>query len=148
MADYEIKINANELAGQLGQKIEEIKKKLHQSVQALAASAHSHVLEEAGKKLTSLQSKYKDAVSFDQIDDNLWVVTLDASARFIEDGHGAWSMYDSLAKSSKAKTSKEGHKYMAIPFEHSKNPSDQSARAKRVTDHIRDFLKKEKDTVC
>lgn len=144
MADFNIIINADEVAGQIGQKAEDIKRKLKQSVQGLAGAAHAKVLELAGEKLRSLQSKYKDAVSFEQVDDSLWVVTLDASARWIEDGHGAWSMYDSLAKSSKAKTSKEGNKYMAIPFEHSKKPSDQSVSAQRVTNHIRDFLKKEK----
>lgn len=144
MSDFKVTINADEVAAQIGQKAEDIKKKLRQSVQGLAGAAHAKVLELAGEKLKTLQSKYKDAVSFEQVDDNLWVVTLDSSARWIEDGHGAWSMYDSLAKSSKAKTSKEGNKYMAIPFEHSKKPSEQSPRAQRVTDHIRDFLKKEK----
>jgi len=144
MSDLKITVNVEELASQLNQKKEDIISQTRKAVQGLAAAAHAHVLELAGDKLKSLQNKYKDAVDFEQVDDNLWVVTLDKSAMWIEKGHDAWSMYDKIAKSPKAKTSKEGHKYLTIPFEHSKRPSEQTPKAKQLTDEIRSFLKKEK----
>jgi hypothetical protein len=144
MSDFRITINADALAKQLNQKKEDILKQLRQATQSLAAAAHVKVLELAGEKLKTLQIKYKDAVGFEQVDDNLWVITLKEEAMFIEKGHGAWSMYDALAKSKKAKTSKDGNRYLTIPFEHSKRPAEQTIRAKQVTDKIRAFLKTEK----
>jgi len=144
MSKLTVKINFKDLESQLKEKKQNVVEKFKQAVAGLAAATHAHILEQAGEKLKSLQNKYKEAVDFEQIDDNLWVVSLQESAMFIEKGHGSWNMYDSLAKSKKAKTSKEGNKYMAIPFEHSKRPSEQSANAKELTNQIKSFLKKEK----
>jgi hypothetical protein len=143
MSNLKITINVEDIAQQLDKKKEEIFNQTRKAVQGLAVSAHAHILELAGDKIKTLQSKYKDAVDFQQVDDNLWVVTLDKSAMWIEKGHGQWSMYDKVGKSPKAKTSKEGHKYMVIPFEKSKKPSEQTPKAKSVTDKVRAFLKKE-----
>jgi hypothetical protein len=142
--NLKITINVESLGNQIKEKQKEITAKFKQAVQGLAAAAHAHVLEEAGDKLKSLQSKYKDAVDFEQVDDNLWVVSLKEEAMFIEKGFSSWSMYDALAKSKKAKTSKDGHKYLVIPFEHSKPPSQQSESAQKLTTQVRNFLKKEK----
>jgi hypothetical protein len=144
MSDFKITVDVDNLAQQLDRKKEEIISQTRKAVEGLAAASHAHVLELAGDKLKSLQSKYKEAVDFDQVDDNMWVVTLKKEAMWIEKGHGKWSMYDKLSSSPKAKTSKEGNKYMVIPFEHSKKPSEQSPKAKQLTDQIRGFLKKEK----
>lgn len=143
MSDFKITINVDELSQQLDRKKEDILKQTRKAVEGLAVAAHAHVLELAGDKLKSLQNKYKDAIDFQQADDNLWVITLDKSAMWIEKGNDAWSMYDKIQKSPKAKTSKEGHKYLIIPFEKSKRPSEQTPRAKSVTDKVRAFLKKE-----
>lgn len=143
MSDFKITIDIDNLAQQLDKKKEEIYAQTKKAVQGLAAASHAHVLELAGDKLKTLQNKYKDAIDFEQVDDNLWVVSLDKSAMWIEKGHEQWSMYDKLASSPKAKTSKDGGKYMVIPFEKSKRPSEQSPRAKSVTDKVRAFLKKE-----
>jgi hypothetical protein len=144
MADFKITVNVDEIAQQLNKKKEEILSQTKKAVKGLAIASHAHVLELAGDKLKSLQSKYKDAVDFEQVDDNLFVVSLSKEAMWIEKGHGAWSMYDKLSSSPKAKTSKEGHKYLTIPFEHSKKPSEQSAKAREITDQVKSFLKKEK----
>jgi hypothetical protein len=144
MSDLKITIDTKAIADQLGRKKEEIISKTRKAVQGLAAAAHTHVLELAGEKLKSLQIKYKEAVSFEQADDNLWIVSLDSSAMWIEKGHGAWSMYDKLSTSPKAKTSKEGNKYLTIPFEHSKRPAQQSEKARAITEDVKSFLKKQK----
>jgi len=143
MADIRIKLNTDSLGLQLEEKSKQIKKQFIQAVQSLAVACHAHILEQAGEKLKSLQAQYKSALDFEQVDDTLWVVSLNASARWIEEGTKARSGYDMLSTSKKAKTSKDGHKYLIIPFEHSKVPSQQSASARSLTDQIRSFLKKQ-----
>ena len=143
MADLRIDIDVNALAEQLDKKKEDIKSQVRKAAQGLAVATHARVLELAGDKLRSLQKKYKDAVDFEQVDDNVWVISLDKSAMWIEKGYDAWSMYDKIANSPKAKTSKEGHKYLVIPMEKSKKPSEQSRKAQVVTKELKAFLKKE-----
>jgi hypothetical protein len=144
MSDFNITINIDSIAAQLDQKKQDIIVKLRQSVQALASAAHVKVLELADEKLKTLKIKYKDAVDFNQIDDNIWVVSLKEEVMWIEKGKSAGSMYDALATSKKTKVSKDGYKYLVIPFEHSKRPAEQTIKAKQVTDRIRAFLKTEK----
>jgi hypothetical protein len=89
----------------------------------LAPAVHAHVLEEANKKLHSRRKKFVDAVSFKQQNDSTWLIILDASARWIDDGTEPHEMIDSLlskrtSKSQGAKTARDGSKYRIIPFEH------------------------------
>lgn len=144
MPDFTIKVNIQGFEDQVKAKQKEINQRTKQAAQSLALAAHARILDQAGDKLKSLQGKYKDAVDFQQVDDNLWVVSLAESAMWLEKGHGKYTMYDALKKSSKAKTSSDGHKYLVIPFEHSKRPSEQSDTARAVTTEVRSFLKKQK----
>ena len=139
---YTIDIKA--LTEALKQNTDDLKKELHAGVELLASATHAKTLEMATEHLGSLQKKYKQGVSFAQVEDGMWVVSLDESIMWIEEGFQAWSMYDKIATSKKAKTAKEGHKYLTIPFEHSKAPSEQSMKAEALTDQIRSFLKQKK----
>jgi hypothetical protein len=60
---------------------------------------------------------------------------------WIEEGMPPHEMIDNLLKSPKAKTSKDGSKYLSIPFKHNKGPTQQTAPQTSLTDTIKSSLK-------
>jgi len=110
---------------ELGKEIEDLSENMvrqaRQSVQTLAAQAHSMIVAKAQEKLGSRRSIYIDALNIEKIySDNsneIWAVTLDKSAGWIEDGLPRRNMIESFLASPKAKVNKKGEKYLVIPFE-------------------------------
>jgi hypothetical protein len=141
MSDLKIDVNISDIARQFGDIQKQVESDLKKSVSGLASSTHAKLLELATDNLNSLQKIYKDAVSFERLDDNLWIVALDEKAMFIEEGRKSGFMQE-LLDSPKAKTNKKGEKYAVIPFEHSKPPSQQSEKAQDLTNQIRKELKR------
>lgn len=91
--------------------------KLHQYAKDLAAQTHAKVVELASEGLHQRRERYLAALSFDAVNDNTWVITLDADALWIEEGLPEdYQMLPKLLASSKAKTAKDGSKYVVVPF--------------------------------
>lgn len=125
-----------------------LKPKLEQAIknasQSLALQTHSHILEEVQTKLHSTREKYSDALSFHAVNDNTFIINLDKSMSWLEDGMPEHQMLDSLLKSPKAKVSKDGHKYITIPFRHNKGPTQQTQAARDLTSTIKQELQNRK----
>ena len=121
---------------------EKMDKALRTATQNLAMQAHAKILESVQSKLHSTREKYINALSFGQVDDSTWIINLDQSAMFIEEGVNPGSMLPGLLRSPKAKTSKEGHKYLVVPFQHNKNPGQQTQAGQDLTATIKAELKK------
>lgn len=96
-----------------------IKNAMKQSAAALAAATRAHIIEEANKKLHTRRQKFIDALTIFPANDNTWIVNLDRKARWIDDGMDEHEMIDDLLKSPKTRTSKDGSRYLSIPFDHS-----------------------------
>lgn len=146
MSDLKFEINIDEVASQFGEIRNKVAKDLKDGVKSLATMTHAKTLELATTELNSVSKIYKDALSFQEIEEGVWVVSLDEKALWIEEGRKTGFMDELLnTKSPNAKgeikTSKEGNKYRVIPFEHSKKPSEQTKKAKELTDQIRKVLK-------
>ncbi len=135
-------IDLNEVSKKFKELNDNVVKDLTYAVGSLATMTHGKLLELTSKISPHQQQQYRDAVHFEKISDGLWVVSLDESAMHIEDGVKPYSMYDTHLKSPKAKTSKEGNKYLTIPFKHNKNPSQQSANARQITNLVKEELGK------
>lgn len=72
-----------------------------------------------------------------------WDITVKNGESFVCNGiviHNSGSMLDDLLRDG-AKTSKDGNRYKAIPFEHSKAPSQMNDKAKKYVSHIKAELK-------
>ena len=115
---------------------------LKNAAQSLAAQAHAHLMEEVQSKLHSTRDKYVEAVHFQQVNDDAWVISLDHSAMWIEEGLPEHEMLDNLLKSPKAKMAKDGSKYLVVPFQHNKGPTQQTSAASDLTQTIKNELKK------
>lgn len=123
----------------------EIKNRAKQQVQTLAGVAHSMIVEKANSSLKSTRQKYIDGLSIEKIestDENeIWAVTLDKSAKWIEDGQSHHEMIDYLVNGPKHKTAKDGHKYVVIPFSH-KVSANKSLAQNKIARYVKSELKK------
>lgn len=117
---------------------------LQEAARDLAMQAHGHILEQVQQKLHSTREKYVAALSFQQEGNDTWLVTLDKSAMWIEEGMEEHSMLDDLLASPKAKTGKDGSRYLVVPFEHKKGPTQQTQAAKDLTNTIKSELNRRK----
>jgi hypothetical protein len=121
-----------------------VKKALKDAARDLSAQSHAKIVEMVQQKLHSTREKYLDNLSYHQLDENTWVVELGKPALFIEDGLPPnFDMLPGLLKSKKAKTAKDGSKYVVVPFEHNKAKSRQTPAQKSLTDTIKAELKKQ-----
>jgi hypothetical protein len=129
----------------VGTKVDDASKAAMKSAgQRLTAMVRAHVAEEANKKLHTRREMFLEGLSHFQLDDNTWVVNLDAKVRWIDDGMPQHSMIDDLLKSKKAKTAKDGSKYVVVPFQHKKGPTQMTPAQKTLLDTIKKELKSRK----
>ncbi len=114
------------------------------AAQSLALQAHAHLLEQVQSKLHSTREKYADAVSFKQVDNDVWMISLDQSAMWLEEGMDEREMIASMLKSPKAKTAADGSRYLSVPFQHNKGPTQQTQAATDLTATVKQELQKRK----
>lgn len=115
----------------------------------LAPAVHAHIIEEANKKLHARRQAFIDGVNFKQEGPDTWLITLDSSARWIDDGLEPHEMIDDLlsqrkGKSKGPKTSKDGSRYRVIPFFHGpgKGPTTSTPAEATLQATIKAELKK------
>ena len=106
----------------------------------LTTMTRAHIVEEAAKKLHSRRKMYVEGLTQFQLDDDTWVVNLDAKVRWIDDGMSAHNMVDDLLKSPKAKTAKDGSKYMVVPFKHNVGPASSTTAQQDLTSTIKRYM--------
>ena len=141
---YSIEESLQELEIDIKDLTKEMEAKARQNVQVLAAQAHAMILAKAQSKLTSTRKIYTDALGLQKIassgDNEVWAVTLNKNAGWIEDGNPNYNMLDGFLKSPKAKMGKNG-KYLIIPFEHSKSANEQSETQSAISKYAKSILK-------
>jgi hypothetical protein len=140
MSNLRFHVDVERLSKQFDSLKKDVQQDLTKGVENLATMTHAKTLELAGEELTSLQKMYKDNVEFSNPAENFWVVTLKEPAMWIEEGRKGGFM-EELLNGKSGRTGKNG-KYAIIPFEHSKNPSEQSAKAYDLAKEIQYELKK------
>lgn len=136
MSKLRLHINAQELAESLNGFKDEIEKDIENSVKSLASMTHAKTLELAEEKLRSLKPQYKKALSFEEVQKGIWVVSLDESAMFIEEGKDPGSMVDDLLKRG-FKVAKDGSRYRSIPIGSKFSPS---ARGESMTPKTKELV--------
>lgn len=119
---FYLNIDASEILG-AGDMEDAAEKELKQAARALTAATHGKLIELANQKLHTRRQPYIDAVSMFQMDETTFVVNLDASARWIEDGMPEHDMLENLLKSRKVKRAKDGSAYLVVPFQHNRAKS-------------------------
>lgn len=143
MPDFKLEVNVPEISKQFKEAQEEVEKAVRTAVGGLAASTHAKALQTARDRLKTSFEVYADALQYEQITQNIWVVSLDMQkAGWIEDGRKSGFMEELLNGKSAKTSTKTGKKYAVIPFKHNKNPSQQTEKAQAITAQVKDFLEK------
>lgn len=135
---------------EMGKDIKELTTALEKEAKALvpviAAQAHGMIVEKAQERLKARRQMYLDALDIKQIsaseDNEVWAVTLNKSAGWIEEGMPAGERIEMIINGGKpAKTSKSGAKYKIIPFQYNKKPSMQSSADAKLARYVDRQLK-------
>lgn len=137
---YRIEIDAKALAEDFGEIARDVEQAVEDAVKLASAMTYAKANELAAQKLNSRRKQFTDALSYEEIAPGIWVVSLDESALWIEDGMDPHSMVDDLLRKN-PKVAKDGTRYKVIPFDHGKAPSLQTSKAKEITDQVKRELK-------
>lgn len=143
---YTLEDALKDLGKDIDQFTEALTKEARQLIPLLAAQTHGLVVEKATHKLKARRKQYLDAVNIKQIsvDENneVWAVTLDKSAGWIEDGTPAGERIDQILNGGKpAKVAKDGSRYKIIPFKYNKAPSSSSSADLKLARYVQNQLK-------
>lgn len=104
------------------QKITAAKKAAAQAaMRQVALAAEGQARRMASTRLGGTAQMYVDALHFTSPSENVYMVILGAEASHLELGYPSFDMLAAgLARGPKSKLSKEGYRYVSIPFEHKK----------------------------
>lgn len=140
---WTIQLDAGPLIASLQLDDRAIRDGFEKAAQELSAMTYAHMVEEASKKLHSRREMFLDGLSYCK-DGDAWVIRLDAKVRWIDDGQNPHSLLESLLSSPKAKTARDGSKFMVVPFSHSGGPTQTTASEQTLIAAVRGALRKQK----
>lgn len=136
-------IDAAKIASQFKEFALEVEQDIKKAVGNLAVTTHAMVVDMAQKELHSSREKFLNSLSFEEILEGVWVVSVNESGLWVEEGIPAnKDMKPDLLKNGK--TSKSGTKYKVIPFDWGKSPSQLTPKTREFVNYLKQELKKEK----
>ncbi|RLF65137.1 MAG: hypothetical protein DRN30_04575 [Thermoplasmata archaeon] len=127
MTQLDFRVNLREIAEKVGQTAEALSKRVNDEIKNLSISTHAFVVSYANEKLKGFNRSHffgegGQNVRWNEVAPNIWVVEIDESVKWIEEGRGPVSMAtaDWLLKpgAKGVKTAKDGSTYRVIPFSH------------------------------
>jgi hypothetical protein len=123
MADFRFQVNVQSVAAQLNATADQIRGMVNDAVQKLSIAAHAFIVKKAqdelkGYKLETFMGENGRNVRWSKVTNGIWVVEIDPSVRWIEEGRPATSMATEswLLKPGKVKRAKDGSVYRSIPM--------------------------------
>jgi hypothetical protein len=141
---FKISIDASKIASAFKEVKEEIEQDILKGVDGLAAMTTAKIDEMAAEKLHTTLNQFQKGFKTEEIAPHVHLLTIDESALWIEEGISAGTdMKDALLKNAPTNP-RTGNKSRAIPFEHSKAPSQMDSYAQSLVTQIRTELKARK----
>jgi hypothetical protein len=138
-----ISIDAAALAKEFKEFAAEVERDIKAGVANLATITHAKVKEMAATELKSSREAFMNSLSFEEVTEGVWMVSVDAKALWVEEGiPSGFDMKPGLLK--EGYPSKKGGKYRIVPFEHTKAPSQMTQPARDIVSKLRTELKKKK----
>jgi hypothetical protein len=142
MAKFDITVDTSAIAEKVNKTKEVVEQKLTPAMERLSISTHAFIINKANNELSDFKRKFflgvgeygkktlkqsssgagvdetAKNVRWVKVSNGIWVVEIDESAAWIEEGREPTSMAteDWLLKPGKAKVAKDGSLYRAIPF--------------------------------
>lgn len=150
MTELDFKVNLREVAEKVGARAEELAQRVNDEVKNLSISTHAFVVNHANQKLEGWKRSHffgegGKNVRWNEVAPNIWVVEIDESVRWIEEGRDPTSMATSdwlLKPGAKGvKTAKDGSTYRVIPFTHASKTG--SGKAQYDSPEVASIIKKQ-----
>lgn len=118
---------------------EHVDKATNDAMRDLTFKTYNHIVEQVNAKLHSTRNKYLSALKPpEEVGPDVWLIELGNEAMWIEEGiEPNKEMIDDMLKSKKAKTAKDGSKYMVVPFQHNDKPQNMTPAQKSLQDTIK-----------
>jgi hypothetical protein len=158
---FKLESDLTDLAAKLKSDIDRLKARADQEAKNIAVMTHAFIAAKAKNELNSFQQqaylgKNEENLKYSKLGEGVYMIELDSSAAFIEDGSPKKFMKWLLENNPKAKTAKDGSRYAHIPFSHSKSNSTKNVNdpksafydivSKRLKEENIDLNKIEKNT--
>jgi hypothetical protein len=83
----------------------------------LALLTQAKINEFSNERLKTRKEKFLEGISLQQEESGVWLIHIDESVHWINDGVEEHSMLPDFLNSDKTKIAADGHRYMVIPFE-------------------------------
>lgn len=124
---------------------EELKAQFEDDIRNLAESAYGMAIAKAQAELSGTRSQYLKDLKLKALGDGSYMIYLEGSSNYIEDGWERFDMKPGMLKSNKkgangepwVKTAKDGHKYASVPFHRS--PSTKEPKGKDIASAIKNM---------
>lgn len=123
MADFRIAVNLEQIAKDMNTTVDSIYERVRGEAEKLSISTHAFIVRKAqndldGFLLKTYLGKNNENVRWVKVNDNMYVVEVDESVGWIEEGRAPTSMATEswLLKPGKAKRAKDGSLYRVIPM--------------------------------
>lgn len=137
-------IDAGKIAAQFKEFALEVEQDLNKAVANLAAITDAKVKEMANQELQSSRKPFMDSLGFEEVAPGIWVISVDEQGLWVEEGIEANKDMKPGLLAEDFKTSKQGHRYKAIPFDYGKAPSQLTPSTQQLVSYLKQNLKKEK----
>jgi hypothetical protein len=136
-----INIDVSDLTDLLDLK-EVAEEEIQKAAADLTIATKGKIMELANEKLHSRRGMFLEGLTNFKLDNNTWVINLDAKVRWIDDGMDEHSMLDDLLKSKKAKRAKDGSTYVVVPFQHNKGKQNMTPAQQSLLNTIKKEMAK------
>jgi hypothetical protein len=146
MSDIRLNFNidAAAIAEQFKEMKLEVEQDLNKAVANLAAITDAKVKEMASQELKTSRQPFMDSLGFEEIAPGVWIISVDEDGLWIEEGIEPNKDMKPGLLAQNFKTSKDGHRYKAIPFDYGTAPSQQTPSTQMVVSYLKSQLRKEK----
>lgn len=159
---FHLRVDSQEVAQMLGAEVEQVQDLLKQEVRTLAIRTHAFIVDKARKELKGFFYEYYlgrrsggsgnlgENLKLTHISDTLHVIELDQKAAWIEEGRPATFMGDWMLNSPKAKTAKDGSKYIVIPMKlaHLAGPGNKKASVPALETMAKEAVKRSRPKIA
>lgn len=145
---FKINVDVSAISQLANKATEQLLPAIQNGIQTLSTQTHLHIAENVNNSLHSSRQKYIDALKWQQVDNNTYLIVLEREAWWIEDGIAPGTeMVDYLLRqanpnSKPPKTARDGSRYRAIPFQHNKGPTQQTKTQNELKETIRAEMSK------
>lgn len=120
---------------------ETTRRALGQAAASLTAATHAKMMELANQRLHSRRQPFADALSFKEVQKDVWLISLEKKAVWIDDGMKAHEMVNDMLKSRKAKTAKDGSRYLSVPLAQNKSGAGATKAQNDLSATVKSFLR-------